>query len=37
MRWNIIVECVGEDGQRSTMTLGTMESIKIWVLVRPPN
>jgi len=22
MRWNIIVECVGEDGKRSTITLG---------------
>jgi len=24
MRWNIIVECVGEDGKRSTITLGTI-------------
>ena len=24
MRWNIIVECVGEDGKRSTITLGTV-------------
>ena len=27
MRWNIIVECVGEDGQRSTTTLGTIERL----------
>ena len=27
MRWNIIVECVGEDGQRSTITLGTIERL----------
>src|SRR5271166_6506047 len=27
MRWNIIVECVGEDGQRSTITLGTIERV----------
>jgi hypothetical protein len=27
MRWNIIVECVGEDGQRSTTTLGTIERV----------
>ena len=25
MRWNIIVECVGEDGKRSTITLGTID------------
>ena len=25
MRWNIIVECVGEDGQRSTTTVGSIE------------
>jgi hypothetical protein len=24
MRWNIIVECVGEDGQQSTITLGAL-------------
>jgi hypothetical protein len=24
MRWNIIVECVGEDDIQSTITLGTM-------------
>src|ERR1700726_27694 len=27
MRWNIIVECVGEDDQRSTITLGTIERL----------
>src|SRR6202035_3234736 len=27
MRWNIIAECVGEDGQRSTITLGTSERL----------
>ena len=27
MRWNIIVECVGEDGKRSTITLGTIERL----------
>ena len=27
MRWNIIVECVGEAGQRSTITLGTIERL----------
>src|SRR5580700_9242549 len=27
MRWNIIVECVGEDGQQSTITLGTVERL----------
>jgi len=27
MRWNIIVECVGKDGQRSTITLGTIERL----------
>src|SRR5271165_1262827 len=27
MRWNIIVECVGEDGKRSTITLGTVERL----------
>src|SRR5271165_1260673 len=27
MRWNIIVECVGEDGQKSTITLGTVERL----------
>ena len=27
MRWNIISECVGEDGQRSTITLGTIERV----------
>src|ERR1700730_14429073 len=27
MRWNIIVECVGEDGQQSTITLGTIERL----------
>ncbi len=25
MHWNIIVECVGEDGKQSTITLGTIE------------
>ena len=27
MRWNIIVECVGEDGKRSTITLGAIERL----------
>ena len=27
MRWNITVECVGEDGKRSTITLGTIERL----------
>jgi hypothetical protein len=27
MRWNIIAECVGEDGQRSTIALGTIERL----------
>jgi hypothetical protein len=27
MRWNIIVECVGEDRKRSTITLGTIERL----------
>jgi hypothetical protein len=27
MRWNIIVECVGEDGKRSTITLGNIERL----------
>jgi hypothetical protein len=27
MRWNIIVECVGEDGKQSTITLGTVERV----------
>jgi hypothetical protein len=27
MRWNIIVECVGEDGQQSTITLSTVERL----------
>jgi hypothetical protein len=27
MRWNIIVECVGEDRNRSTITLGTIERL----------
>jgi hypothetical protein len=27
MRWNIIVECVGEDDKRSTITLGTIERV----------
>jgi hypothetical protein len=27
MRWNIIVECVGEDGKRSAITLGTIERV----------
>ena len=27
MRWNIIVECVGEDGEQSTITLGTIERL----------
>jgi hypothetical protein len=27
MRWNIIVECVGEDGKQSTTTLGTIERL----------
>src|ERR1700746_1718097 len=25
MHWNIILECIGEDGKRSTITLGTIE------------
>src|SRR5260370_9962831 len=27
MRWNIIVQCVGEDGKQSTITLGTTERL----------
>src|ERR1700746_3616051 len=27
MRWNIIVEGVGEEGKRSTITLGTIERV----------
>jgi hypothetical protein len=27
MRWNIIVECVEEDGKQSTITLGTIERL----------
>jgi hypothetical protein len=27
MRWNIIAECVGEDGKQSTVTLGTIERL----------
>jgi len=27
MRWNIIVESVGEDGKQSTVTLGTIERL----------
>jgi hypothetical protein len=27
MRWNIIVECVGEDSKQSTITLGTFERL----------
>jgi hypothetical protein len=27
MRWNIIVECVAEDGQRSTITLRAIERL----------
>jgi len=27
MRWNIILECVGEDGGQSTITLGTIERL----------
>ena len=27
MRWNIIVECVKEDGEQSTITLGTIERL----------
>jgi hypothetical protein len=27
MRWNIIVQCVGEDGKQSTITLGTIERL----------
>jgi hypothetical protein len=27
MRWNVIVECVGEDGKRSTITLGSIERL----------
>jgi len=27
MRWNIIVECVGEYGKQSTITLGTIERL----------
>jgi hypothetical protein len=28
MRWNIIVECVGEDGKQSAITLGTIERLE---------
>jgi hypothetical protein len=27
MHWNIIVECVGEDGKLSAITLGTIERL----------
>ena len=27
MRWNIIVECVGEDGKQSKVALGTVEPL----------
>ena len=27
MRWNIIVECVGEDGKQSTISLGTIQRL----------
>src|SRR4029077_1114451 len=27
MRWNIILECVGEDGKQSTTALGTIERL----------
>ena len=27
MRWNIIVDCVGEDGKQSAITLGTIERL----------
>jgi hypothetical protein len=27
MRWNIIVKCVGEDGEQSTIALGTIERL----------
>jgi hypothetical protein len=27
MRWNIILECIGEDGEQSTITLGTIERL----------
>jgi hypothetical protein len=27
MRWNIIVKCVGEDGEQSAITLGTIERL----------
>jgi hypothetical protein len=27
MRWNITVECIGEDGQRSTIALGTIKRL----------
>jgi len=27
LRWNIIVECVGEDGKQSTIALGTVERL----------
>jgi hypothetical protein len=27
MHWKIIVKCIGEDGKRSTITLGTVERV----------
>ena len=27
MRWNIILECVGEDGKQHAVTLGTIERL----------
>jgi hypothetical protein len=27
MRWNIILECIGEDGEQSTISLGTIERL----------
>ena len=27
MRWNIVVECVGEDGKQPTIILGTIERL----------
>jgi hypothetical protein len=29
MRWNIIVECVGEHGKQSTITLGAIELLAV--------
>jgi len=27
MRWNIVLECIGEDGKRSKITLGTIDRL----------